>query len=248
MFKELFSKTERIYFKDCLNFPHTPIYIMLEKSSDEGINSLAQVVKELQRDKNVRNVVEQRIMEFKSVKDAPSEEWYKELVYCLLTAYSSAELGKRCLDSLCEGDLLTKGSLKEIAECVTDEGHRFANQRSEYIYQTRHLTDKIKDIITSFKDTKAARDWLRKNIKGIGWKESSHYLRNVGYLDLAIIDRHILSNMKEHGLIDDETLSLTKRRYLRYERILKRVACKVDIPVGEMDLYLWYRKTGQVLK
>ncbi|MFP3951308.1 MAG: N-glycosylase/DNA lyase [Candidatus Bathyarchaeia archaeon] len=215
---------------------------------DRGINSLADVVVELQNDEGLHEVVKKRVNEFKSMQAAPSRVWYEELVYCLLTAYSSAELGQRCLDSLCTEGLLVDGTLEEIVECVTAEGHRFANQRSEYIHQTRHLANKIKAIITGFKNTKDARNWLKKNIKGIGWKESSHYLRNVGYLDLAIIDRHILSNMKEHGLIEDESLSLTKRRYLRYEGILKRVAKKVGIPVGEMDLYLWYRKTGEVLK
>ena len=66
---------------------------------------------------------------------------------------------------------------------------------------------------------------------------------------MAIIDRHILSNMREHGLVpDDGRKGLTKRRYLEYERILGEVAERVGMAPGEMDLYLWYRKTGKVLK
>jgi N-glycosylase/DNA lyase len=86
-------------------------------------------------------------------------------------------------------------------------------------------------------------------MKGLGWKESSHFLRNVGYLDVAILDRHIIANMREHGLIqDDGRKGLTKRRYLEYERLLKEVADRVGMAPGEMDLYLWYRKTGKILK
>ena len=86
-------------------------------------------------------------------------------------------------------------------------------------------------------------------MKGLGWKESSHFLRNVGYFDVAILDRHIVSNMREHRLTqEDDKKGLTKRRYLEYERLLEYVAERVDMTLGEMDLYLWYRKTGKVLK
>jgi len=86
-------------------------------------------------------------------------------------------------------------------------------------------------------------------VKGLGWKEASHFLRNVGYLDIAILDRHIMSNMREYGLIPNEGVKgLTRRRYLEYERLLEEVARRVGISPGEMDLYLWYRKTGKVLK
>jgi N-glycosylase/DNA lyase len=88
-----------------------------------------------------------------------------------------------------------------------------------------------------------------ENVKGLGWKEASHFLRNVGFFDVAIIDRHILSNMREHGLVTaDGKKGLTKRRYLEYEGMLKRVAERLGMTLGKMDLYLWYRKTGQVLK
>jgi len=76
------------------------------------------------------------------------------------------------------------------------------------------------------------------------------YLRNVGYFGLAIIDRHILSNMVEHGLITEEESrkGVTKRRYHTYEGVLEKVASRLDMEPGELDLYLWYRKTGKVLK
>ena len=55
--------------------------------------------------------------------------------------------------------------------------------------------------------------------------------------------------MREYSLIDDSHgKGLSKRRYLEYEGLLKKVADKMDITLGEMDLYLWYRKTGKVLK
>jgi N-glycosylase/DNA lyase len=214
----------------------------------QGITAMVEAVEALQEIPPIYFLVKKRIKEFTKVHNADSFRWYEELVFCLLTAYSSAELGLRCQESLCSGDVLIKGSFDEIKRCISNEGHRFADQRARYIYQTRHLAPVIKSLITGFKKPKRAREWLKDNIKGLGWKESSHFLRNIGYLDLAIIDRHILSNLEEYGIIKDSKISLTKRRYYEYEKILERVADSLKMPLGELDLYLWYRKTGQILK
>jgi N-glycosylase/DNA lyase len=106
----------------------------------------------------------------------------------------------------------------------------------------------LKATVTGFGEVGEARAWLVENVKGLGWKEASHFLRNVGYFDVAIIDRHILSNLREHGVIPDDKKGLTKRRYLEYEGILRRMADDLGMSLGELDLFLWYRKTGKVLK
>jgi len=215
-----------------------------------GIEAMAQTVKALTEDPRVRGMVKERMEEFRQVHSMDSQKWYEELIYCLLTAYSSALMGQRCVDALCCDGTLMEGDLSDVRACLVNEGHRFANTRAEYIYSTRDLAPRIKSTIQGFKDTAEARQWLVDNVKGLGWKEASHYLRNVGYFDRAIIDRHILSNMAEHGLITAEEAkkSLTKKRYLAYEEVLAGVAERLEMSPGELDLYLWYRKTGKVLK
>ena len=194
-------------------------------------------------------MVEKRMDEFREVHLADTNKWYEELVYCLLTAYASARMGQKCVDALCYDQILIDGTLNDITDCLVTEGHRFAKIRAEYIYNTRHLAPTIKQKIQSFKDTKLTREWLAKNIKGIGLKEASHYLRNVGYFDLAILDRHILANMNEHEIIDHQkNKSLTRKRYLEYEEKLQLIADRLDVIPGELDLYMWYRKTGKVMK
>jgi N-glycosylase/DNA lyase len=90
---------------------------------------------------------------------------------------------------------------------------------------------------------------LVENVKGLGWKEASHYLRNIGYFDLAIIDRHILNNLREFKLLDEDgKKGLTKKRYLAIEEMLDIVADELEMEPGELDLYMWFRKTGKVLK
>ena len=218
-------------------------------SDHPGIEAMAEKVRALTEDPRVRKIVEERMDEFRAVYLMDSQKWYEELVYCLLTAYSSALMGQRCVDALLSGPLM-EGSLEDVRGCLAETGHRFANRRAEYIYNTRGLASGIKETIQGFEDPSEAREWLVKNVKGLGWKEASHYLRNVGYFGLAIIDRHILSNMVEHGLItgEESRKGLTKKRYLAYEAVLANVARRLGMEPGELDLYLWYRKTGKVLK
>jgi N-glycosylase/DNA lyase len=218
-------------------------------SPHEGVESLAMEVIRLTEDPKVKATVDTRIAEFLEVHEKDTYAWFEELAYCLLTAYSSAERGQLYVDALCACGALMNGSLQEVAETLRRQGHRFAERRAEYIVEARRLVAELKQIIQGFTNTGDARRWLVENVKGLGWKESSHFLRNVGYLDLAILDRHIIANMREHGLIqDDGRKGLTKRRYLEYERLLKEVADRVGMAPGEMDLYLWYRKTGKILK
>ena len=224
---------------------------MQSKLHDEqAVASMAESVRVLIMTPRVRKLVEARIAEFRMVNEMGTQKWYEELVYCLLTAYSSALMGQRCVDALLSSGALTAGDLRVVNSCLVEEGHRFARARAEYIVGSRHLAPEIKSVIQGFGDSREAREWLVANVKGLGWKEASHYLRNVGYLDLAIIDRHILSNMAEHSLITEEDTKrgVTKRRYMEYEAALGRVAQALGMSLGEMDLYLWYRKTGKVLK
>ena len=94
------------------------------------------------------------------------------------------------------------------------------------------------------------RDWLAqtKQIKGLGYKESSHFLRNIGYRGYAILDKHILNSMAELGFIDDPKPPSNRTRYLATEVLLKQFADNLEIDFDELDLVLWSIKTGEILK
>ena len=94
---------------------------------------------------------------------------------------------------------------------------------------------------------KEARTWLVKNIKGLGMKESSHFLRNIGYKNVAIIDFHIIDLLERNKLIS-RPKTLTKVKYFETESVLRKIAEKSDLTLAELDLYLWYMETGKILK
>jgi N-glycosylase/DNA lyase len=86
-----------------------------------------------------------------------------------------------------------------------------------------------------------------QNIKGLGYKEASHFLRNIGFDDYAIIDSHILDILKRYNLIK-QPKTLTKKKYIEIENILQKIAKQTHLTLAELDLYLWYLETGKILK
>jgi N-glycosylase/DNA lyase len=187
-----------------------------------------------------------RMAEFKARGMQPSEELFKELCFCLLTANYSAEGGMRMQDAIGDGFL----SLPEraLASKLKKRGYRFPNARAKYICGARKHKNRLKSVLIAF-PPEAAREWLADNITGLGYKESSHFLRNIGIDRVAIIDFHIIDLLARHGLIKKpKSKSLARRQYLEIERTLGEIASRSGITQGELDLYLWYMETGKILK
>jgi N-glycosylase/DNA lyase len=205
---------------------------------------LALKIEHLKKSK-ARGYVDRRIREFRELSKKGNREWFSEMCFCILTANSTAKLGVRIQESVGNGFLTLPE--EELVERLKRFGHRFPNTRAKFITGARKFAD-IKDMITARRDTRKMREWLNRHVKGLGWKESSHFLRNVGYTDVAIIDRHVLWVMAKYGLIPRVPKSLNRRLYLAYEEKLERVAEKVGLTLAELDLYLWYMKTGYVMK
>jgi len=83
----------------------------------------------------------------------------------------------------------------------------------------------------------------------MGHKEASHFLRNIGKgRDLAILDRHILKNMKLIGIIDKIPDSMPPKKYLELEGILRQFSDEVGIPMDHLDIVLWYKETNEIFK
>ncbi len=193
------------------------------------------------RNSGVGREIGRRMKEFEAMRKASGKDLFNELCFCLLTANFNAERSIRIQDEVGDGFLtLRKDSLaKELVRL----GHRFPNARAGYIVEARRHRDSLKD----FKDERAFREWLVANVKGLGYKESSHFLRNIGFKGSAIIDFHIIDLLVRNRIIK-RPKSLTKSDYLHIEGILSNIAKKAGLNLAELDLYLWYIETGKVLK
>jgi N-glycosylase/DNA lyase len=107
----------------------------------------------------------------------------------------------------------------------------------------------IKPILKEYSDKKDAREWLVKNVKGMGYKEASHFLRNIGMgEELAILDRHILKNLNKYRVIKEIPASLSRTKYIEIEAQMKEFSNAHNIPMAHLDLLFWYNETGKIFK
>ncbi len=201
-----------------------------------------------------RPAIRARLDEFASIgRDADDDTLFEELVFCIFTAGASARMGLSSIARV-HGHL-RRCSQPRLALLLTG-AHRFPNARSRYIVQTRrYLQDdcrlRLRERLDSFgSNTEARRDFFAANpgIKGIGYKEASHYLRNIGYTGYAILDKHILKTLCEFGIIDSPRPPATKKKYLEVEQDMRNFAADIKIDFDELDLLLWSNKTGEILK
>ena len=206
--------------------------------------SLIEQVDSLRRTSEVGQKVISRLKEFEELSKKDDREWFSELCFCILTANSKAKTAISIQKELgFEG--FSKLSEDALKECILRNKHRFHNNKAKYIVESRKFVW-IKNMLSG-KTSFEAREFLVSNIKGLGYKEASHFLRNVGYTDVAILDRHILNLMFENRLID-EIRNLNRKKYLEIEEKFKQIAGDLGMNCAELDLYMWYLKTGEILK
>jgi N-glycosylase/DNA lyase len=126
---------------------------------------------------------------------------------------------------------------------------RFHRTKSRYLLRMKGQFSVIAQRLSDPRRAKELREWLVKNILGIGYKEASHFLRNIGKNNgLAILDRHILRNLKRFGVIDSIPNSLSKKKYLDIEHRFSTFAIDIGITVDELDLVFWSMETGEIKK
>jgi N-glycosylase/DNA lyase len=200
-----------------------------------------------------RYEVRAKLSEFEAVWQAESDErLWEEMVFCFFTGGCSARMGLRSVEAV--RHLLLSGNQAELAQALRGK-HRYPNARSGYIVASRdflqaHCDLKLHRTLESFDNHLERRDWLvkEKRIKGLGYKEASHFLRNIGLKGYAILDKHILRSLAELKIINDPKPPNTRAKYLAIEEKLKDLARATEIDFDELDLVLWSMKTGEILK
>jgi len=201
-----------------------------------------------------RAAIRARLDEFSALtRAADDRRLFEELVYCIFTAGASARMGLNSIERVRRH--LFKGSHGKL-ELLLVGAHRYPRARSGYIVHTRRYLQRecglrLTEKLASFgDDVEARRDFFARNpgVKGIGYKEASHYLRNIGYCGYAILDKHILRTLHECKVIDSPAPPSTKKKYLAVEEQMRKFAVELRINFDELDLLLWSNKTGEILK
>jgi N-glycosylase/DNA lyase len=205
----------------------------------------------LEHYENRKKDIKKRLDEFKKVWNSPEEDLFAELCFCLCTPQSKARTCDAFIRRVKRNKLLYQGTEKELRGYMF--GVRFCDNKTRYIMGAREFFKengkiKIKNRISNC-SPEGARDWLVKNVKGLGMKESSHFLRNIGLGEnLAILDRHVLKNLKKHGVIKEIPSCLTDKKYKKIEEKMKNFSKRIGIPLADLDLLFWSEETGEIFK
>jgi N-glycosylase/DNA lyase len=193
---------------------------------------------------SVQKKIQQKILEFKNTDTRSADALFSELCFCLLTANFNAERAIHIHSQLHQ--CFCSETKQTLSKKLRQNGYRFPNTRAAYITEAVAYKDTLPSSIQNL-DHDERREWLVNSIKGLGYKEASHFLRNIGFDDYAIIDTHILDLLQRYHLIK-KPKTLTKKKYREIELILQDLAKKTNLTLAELDLYLWYLETGKILK
>lgn len=195
---------------------------------------------------------------------------WKELCFCLLSGNVAFELVKSVIDVLDDNGFLDynwilkeRQSQKLIFKLFNEPNfeprkkdgqlrkYRYPQKRSKEITGAAKIlysNSSIKEILEKSISDVQIRNFLAKTIPGIGIKESSHFLRNVGYSNsLAIIDIHVLNFLKQNHFVNPSDIPyLTESRYEKLEIILQNLAEFHGLDLGILDLAIWHRMRNKV--
>jgi N-glycosylase/DNA lyase len=186
------------------------------------------------REKEIKTALEN----FKNIEE---NNIFYELCYCLLTPGSKAKNADEIIKELKEKDFLNKDLELDLRKV------RFHNTKEKRL---REAKQNFSLILNNIKDKEGtdAREFLVENVNGFSMKEASHFLRNIGYRNLAILDRHILKNLKKFHVIEKIPDTITKKRYLEIENKFRNFSEELGINMDELDLLFWCFETGCVFK
>jgi N-glycosylase/DNA lyase len=192
-----------------------------------------------------RKAIRKRLKEFTHVQPV---EYFYELAYCLLTPQTKAESADKAIRVLKEKDFKNKELQLENILHGKEFYIRFHNTKSKHLRELKHNFHIYISEITSGNSPFEKREYLVKNVLGLGYKEASHFLRNIGNRNLAIIDRHILKGLLRCGVLKSLPKTLSRKTYLEIEKKFLAFSQKIKIPMDELDLLFWSMQTGEILK
>ncbi|MDP3730069.1 MAG: N-glycosylase/DNA lyase [Candidatus Omnitrophota bacterium] len=199
----------------------------------------------LEEYKHKKGDIRKRLREFRKIGKGSAEDIFTELCFCILTPQSNARQCDKAIQELKKKRLLFKAPAGLIYPVLKGRS-RFHNKKAEYLVEARRSFDRS---ILSDGSVLDMREKIVEDVKGVGYKEASHFLRNIGLgKDVAILDRHILKNLKRYGVIDRVPSSISVKSYLNIEKDARAFAKKIGIALEELDLLFWSRETGEIFK
>ncbi|MFP4567767.1 MAG: hypothetical protein ACLFN8_02380 [Candidatus Woesearchaeota archaeon] len=198
--------------------------------------------------KHIEYEAQAKLKEFEHISKASEKKLFEEMAFCVFAANSSAEMG-----------LLATKLLRPILDCGTLDDYkqavykkvRFYNKRTEYLFynklKLKEMNLTLKEII-NIPNKYEKRSIIKNNFKGFGLKEASHFLRNTGTKGLCIIDKHVMTVIKDLKVIDKDTQIKRDEDYYAIEQKIITFAKDHKLNLDILDLAAWSYMTGKIIK
>ena len=184
-----------------------------------------------------------------------TEELWYELTACILGSQVPNWMGVAATMKLQESRLLipTVGSSERAIACVlqtplvSPDGsarrYRFPNTKSRQIAAAQLRVVKFYGSLGALVYSASGEESRRRLIEcvpGVGLKQASLFLRNIGVsTDFAILDVHVVRYMAIIGLARALPNSLTTDMYYVLESVLSHYAQCLGFSVGHVDRAIW---------
>lgn len=188
-------------------------------------------------------------------KPKTGREIFYDLCFCICAPQTTFESNRKVINALinygfydCNFYAIKLAELKEMVKPA-----RFYNNKVKYLLKAKKEFRSIRLIVRlwqanknrlKLKGTLFIRSWLVKNVKGLGMKAASQFLRNLGDTELAIIDTHILKFLNQQLGYYDYPKTISKRYYLELEKDFQQIAKKNKLTTAELDALIWKRYSG----
>lgn len=216
------------------------------KINEEFSNEILEI------NEKIKDEISLKIKEYKDAFLYNEKDFFAEIAFCILTPQSKAKNAWKIIEILKENGLLYSGTSEELVDYLNLV--RFKNTKAKRLVDLRNLLTinkrlASKEIIFHTKNVIEIREWLVKNVKGFGYKEASHVLRNLGFGEnIAILDRHILRTLKKLDIIDEIPKTLSPSNYKKIENKMREYSKYVGISMDRLDLIFWYKQLHYLFK
>jgi N-glycosylase/DNA lyase len=210
---------------------------------------IEQAVQNLMEKINIANNVNWR--------SKPECDLLKELTLCILSSSIKYEVALLYTVKLDKSNYFVKAinnklNEEQILNCLTEPitmsgksiRYRFPKIRSSQLSKTINNIyengDTIKRLLNKTNSSIEARDLFVSICSGIGYKQASMFLRNIGFgYDLAIIDTHIIDYLKLVNVIPLYMNVRSKSVYSKIENLYSEYAQSKQFDIKKLDVAIW---------
>ena len=163
--------------------------------------------------------------------DKTYEQIFYDLCFAIMAPQTTYKNNRKASQGLWKANFYKKDiSLEELQEIVKPS--RFFRNKARFLSEAKAKFQDILECVNDETSSQEKRDFLVKHVNGLGMKAASHFLRNMGHTDLALIDTHVLKFLSDK-------IPKNKKEYVKMEKKLFTISNEIGTNIAELDAIIW---------